>query len=78
MRSSTRLPLQAEYDNCLLRRVNLSSGLVVTLAGNVCNASKRYADGVGTAASFYVPKGVAMDSAGSVAAVVSLKAIGVK
>ena len=60
-------PLQADSNNHLLRRVNLTSGLVTTLAGN---ATRGRADGVGTAATFYSPGGVAVDAAGSTAIVV--------
>lgn len=71
---ATSLSLQADSYNHLLRRVNASSGLVTTLAGNtsgvVGSNNKGHADGSGTAASFYYPEGVAVDGAGSVAVVV--------
>jgi len=66
--------LQTEYGNHLLRLVNLSSGLVTTLAGSLSGTvgsdNKGYADGQGTAASFYNPTGVAVDSAATFVVVV--------
>lgn len=66
--------MQADFNNFLLRRVNLTSGLVTTLAGRNVGAigvnNRGRADGQGTAASFYRPTGVAMDSAGSLVVVV--------
>ena len=64
---SLRFRMQADQWNHLLRRVNLTSGLVTTLAGR--NTSGR-ANGVGTAATFYFPYGVAVDAAGTTAIVV--------
>jgi len=67
-------PPQADFGNHILRRVDLTSGLVTTLAGNVSGTvgsdNKGYADGQGSAASFYSPIGVAVDSAGTFAIVV--------
>lgn len=65
--SSVPPPMQADTNNNLLRRVNLTSGLVTTLAGS----SPGYADGVGAAANFNNPWSVAVDSAGTFAVVVS-------
>jgi len=52
------------YSNHLLRLVNLTGGLVTTLAGNVSgtvgSTNYGHADGQGTAASFYGPVGVAV------------------
>lgn len=66
-------PLQTEYGNHLLRRINLSSGLVMTLAGGGRPSNKYgHADGTGTAASFYAPHGVALDGPGTFAIVVRM------
>lgn len=66
-------PLQADWCNHLLRRVDVTSGLVTTLAGSVVGSNNYgHADGVGTAASFYYPYGVAMDAAGNSVIVVSI------
>lgn len=61
------LLLQADTENHVIRRVDVASGLVTTLAGKLAAIST---DGVGTAASFYHPSGIAMDAAGAVAFVV--------
>ena len=61
--------LQADMYTHLIRRIVLSSGLVSTLAGT--SGASGSADGLGTAASFYLPTGVAMDAAGTVAVAVS-------
>src|SRR3569833_2399996 len=53
----------ADSSNNTLRKIS-SSGTVTTLAGNP--ASSGFADGTGTAATFYQPVGVAVDSAGNV------------
>jgi hypothetical protein len=70
------LPPQADSNNHLLRRVNLTTGLVTTLAGRISGSigSNNFgnADGIGTAASFNLPWGVAIDSAGTVLVVVRL------
>ena len=75
--SCLRFPLfppQADYYNHLLRRVNVTSGLVTTLAGSLAGTvgldNYGHADGVGAAASFYRPLGVAMDGAGTFVVVV--------
>ena len=62
-------PLQADTYNHLIRRIDLSSGLVSTLAGT--SGSVGSANGLGTVARFDQPVGVAMDNAGTVALVVS-------
>lgn len=49
--------------NHMVRRIDVASGLVTTLAGSTTSGS---ADGVGAAASFYHPEGVAIDTAGDV------------
>ena len=58
-----------------MRRVNLTNGLVTTLAGNAALSggppnNVGHADGVGTAASFYFPVGIAIDSTDTFAVVV--------
>lgn len=68
--------LQADTQNHLIRYVNLRSGLVTTLAGNVAlsggpPSNYGHADGDGTSASFYSPTGAALDAAGGGVFVVS-------
>ena len=63
------LRMQADRDNHLVRRIDLSLGLVSTLAGT--SGVSGSANGAGTAALFFRPSGVAMDAAGTVALVVS-------
>lgn len=60
---------QAEFYNHAIRLVDVASGLVTTLAGSPSQTSG-HADGVGAAASFYNPRGVAMDAAGTFVVVV--------
>lgn len=60
---------QTDYSNNLLRRVTLANGLVSTLAGSPTQGSG-YTDGVGEAATFSGPEGVAVDAAGSTAIIV--------
>lgn len=67
--------LQADQFNHLLRRVNVTSGLVTTLAGNANVIpgppnNYGYADGAGAAAKFWAPSGVSMDAAGTFVLVV--------
>lgn len=52
----------ADGTNCKIRKIT-SSGVVTTLAGS---GSVGSADGTGTAASFYLPTGVAVDASGNV------------
>ena len=54
----------ADSYNGVIRVIALASGAVSTLAGDVNSIG--HADGVGTAASFYTPVGVATDCAGHV------------
>jgi hypothetical protein len=62
---------QADCYNNLVRRIDVSSGAVTTLAGGLGGTTSGFADGVGTAATFNQPKGVAMDAAGVLVVVVS-------
>lgn len=55
--------------NRVLRRLNISSGVVSTLAGTP--QSVGYSDGYGTAAALGRPESVCLDAAGAVALVVS-------
>lgn len=64
------LSLQSDSANHLLRLVNLTSGLVSTLAGGLGGVSSGHADGVGTAASFNNPNGVAVNNPGNYLVVV--------
>lgn len=61
--------LQTDAGNNLLRRVNLTSGLVTTLAGSNIQTNG-YTNGAGASASFYAPSGIAVDGAGTFAIVV--------
>ena len=60
--------MQGDLENHLIRRIDTSSGAVITLAGQA--GISGVSDGVGTAATFNWPGGVAMDAAGSVVIVV--------
>jgi streptogramin lyase len=53
----------ADYNNCVIRKIN-TAGAVSTLAGTP--EVPGFANGNGTAAEFYLPQGVAVDSAGNV------------
>jgi hypothetical protein len=53
----------ADYGNDTIRKVS-SAGVVTTLAGSA--GTQGSADGMGSAARFFLPYGVAMDSAGNV------------
>lgn len=67
--SVPRLNLQADSQNNLLRRVNLTSGLVITFAGSPTQ-DFGFVDGTGIAALFNNPRGVAMDGTGAYAVMV--------
>jgi hypothetical protein len=62
-------PLQAEYGH-IIRLVNLTSRAVTTLAGRE-GVSVPFLDGVGTSATFNFPAGITLNSAGTLALVVS-------
>ena len=64
----TRLSLQADSLNNAIRHVNISTGNVTTFAGS---AVAGYADGIGRAAKFNRPMGIAIDPTGTFAFVVS-------
>ena len=59
--------LQADAISGSIRRIVVSTAEVTTLAGGTYGP---YADGTGTAATFYIPYGIAVNAAGSVALVV--------
>ena len=68
-------PIQADFNNNVLRRVNLTNGLVTTVAGNYAlnggpPNNYGYADGVGALASFWSPAGVSVNGAVTIAVVV--------
>lgn len=73
-RSPLSVAPQADNSNNLLRRVNLTNGLVTTLAGGLGGTAYGFANGTGTAAAFHGPSGVAIDAAGSIAIVVRVNA----
>lgn len=61
---------QTDIASHAVRRVDIASSLVTTVAGSPTQSSGR-ADGLGTAASFYYPIGIALDAAGTFAVIVS-------
>ena len=61
---------QSDSANHLIRRMIISSGAVSTLAGQA--GVSRSANGIGTNAIFYQPKGVAVNAAENFVLVVSL------
>jgi hypothetical protein len=67
---STHFSLQADTYNHLIRAIEVSSGLVTTLAGQTL--SDPFSDGFGTVATFNKPWGIAINPAGTFALVVSI------
>ena len=61
--------MQADTSNSLIRRIDLSSGLVATVAGT--SGVTGSANGLGTAASFSFPTSVAIDATLTFALIVS-------
>ncbi len=53
----------ADYNNNLIRKLVISTGDVTTFAGS---GVRTYANGTGTAAAFYNPTGVAVDTTGNI------------
>ena len=60
---------QADANNNRIRRVDMATGLVITLAGG----GSANADGQGTSAGFNQPVRIAIDGAATVALVVSIR-----
>ena len=60
--------LVADMNNQLIRRIDVSSASVTTLAGEVAGGG--YADGQGSNALFLEPSDVAIDQSGDVAYIV--------
>ena len=65
------LSAQADQENFLIRRIAMASGTVTTLAGVAGITGNT--DGIGPAALFNKPKGLALDAAGNIALVVSAR-----
>ncbi len=65
------LSVQGDFGNHLIRRIDIASGTVTTLAGAALSTGST--NGMGTAARFFYPLGVAIDAAGAIAIVVSTK-----
>ena len=63
------LHCQVDHYNHLIRRIDLSPGLVSTLAGS--NGTFGSVNGFGTSSLFRNPLGVSMDATGTIALVVS-------
>ena len=53
----------AEYSNCRIRKVTISTSMITTIAGNG-TASFSGDDGAATSATLYLPNGVALDASG--------------
>lgn len=65
-----------DWGNHAFRRVDISTGVVTTVAGNPGPSNSGFNDGVGTAARFHIPIGAAMDKHGTVVIVVSVSGAG--
>ena len=60
----THFPLpQTDATNCLIRMINVTSGLVSTLAG--LQGVSGSVDGIGTNARFNYPNGISLTGAGT-------------
>ena len=55
----------ADVDNHRIRKVTVSTGIITTIAGTG-TASYRGDNGVATAATLYLPQGVALDASGRI------------
>jgi hypothetical protein len=73
MDAAGTVALVGDYNTNIVRRIDVASGDVTTLAGTAGTAGS--ADGVGAAARFNGLEGIAIDNAGSVAIAVSLHMI---
>ncbi len=62
--------MQSDYNGCLIRRIDLLTSAVSTIAGTAGTTGT--ANGVGLMASFRNPSSVAINSAGTFALVVGL------
>lgn len=51
----------ADSNNCLIRKIDIATGTVTTLAGTV--GVSGWSDGIGTSAKFYNPQGITNDGA---------------
>jgi hypothetical protein len=63
--------VQTDQQNALIRAVVISTGSVTTLAGQP-GVSAPFSDGIGAAATFTDPTGIAINAAGTFALVVSV------
>ena len=54
----------SDYNNCRIRKVTVSTGIITTIAGNGGTGSYSGDNGPATAAALYYPCGVALDSSG--------------
>jgi hypothetical protein len=62
--------VQADHTNNLIRLINVTSGVVVSLAGQL-GVSSPFSDGSGSLATFSNPAGVSFNGAGTFAVIVS-------
>jgi hypothetical protein len=65
---------QVDYNNMLIRSINVTTRSVSTLAGRRGLVSP-FMDGIGTSATFNGPNDVALDEAGTLALVVRVMAV---
>jgi hypothetical protein len=64
------LSMQTDFYNHIIRAIDIPSGAVRTLGGRQ-GISAPFADGAGSVATFGGPHGIALDSSGALALVVS-------